>query len=173
MRGRLSFGLLLLLLTSCGRVDTREARALVERYNHLACEAYRRGDAALIEPVAGPAEARKLTALIGVRLDAGVTLDAELLTLAVTGVEQAGDELRIRTRETWRYRHLRIGSGEPVGEPSRDAYSMLYVFMTIGGHWKVDRIRFTEAPDVEQKPGLRTGSTHIPHGDRITQPSGD
>jgi hypothetical protein len=136
-----------LAICSC-RPSHEEARQLVERYNTIVAEAYRRGDARLTDPVVSPNEGKKLTGLIGVRLDMGLTLDSEMLSLDVVGVEQKGDELRVRTQEQWRYRERRIGTGEPVGEASFDSYAMLYRFKRGKGAWLVDEIRFAAPPRV-------------------------
>jgi hypothetical protein len=133
-------------LTSCQKSSAEQARALVERYNKIVSEAYRRGDVRLIDPVVGPREGKKLTGLIGVRLDFGLTLDSHLLSLEVTGVEQAKNVMRVATKERWRYRDLRIGSGKQVGEESLDSYEMLYFFTNINKAWLVDEIRFTRPP---------------------------
>ena len=152
---RLTSWLLLLGLAfasaGCQRTSVEQARRLVERYNKVVAEAYRRGDVKLIDPVVGPNEGRKLTGLIGVRLDAGLTLDSELLALEIVGVEQADDTLRVQTKERWKYRDRKIGSGAQVGEESLDAYEMLYVFKRIDKAWLVDEIRFTTTPQVGRK----------------------
>jgi hypothetical protein len=134
------------LLTSCKPSASQQAQALVKRYNQVVSEAYRRGDVRLIDPVVGPREGKKLTGLIGVRLDFGITLDSHLLSLEVTGVERAKDVMRVSTKERWRYRDLRIGSGQQVGEESLDSYEMLYIFTNINKAWLVDEIRFTKPP---------------------------
>ena len=106
----------LMLATGCNRVSQADARQLVERYNKFVSEAYRRGDIKLVDSVVGPNEGRKLTGLIGVRLDLGITLDSQLLSLDVIGVEQKPNELFVRTKEKWSYRDRKIGSGEQVGQ---------------------------------------------------------
>ena len=151
-----SASVLLLLLTlglttGCGRSAMDQARQLVEHYNQIVSEAYRRGDVKLIDPVVGPNEGKKLTGLIGVRLDLGLTLDSHLLSLEVTGVEKSKGELRITTKESWRYRDRKIGTGEQVGEESLDSYEMRYVFKKIGQLWLVDEILFTAPPQVGRK----------------------
>ena len=40
----------------------------------------------LVEPFVGPQELRKLTGLIGVKVDQGITLDSELLRFEVLSV---------------------------------------------------------------------------------------
>jgi hypothetical protein len=132
----------------CGRVSPAHARQLVERYNQVVSEAYRRGDVRLIDPVVGPNEGKKLTGLIGVRLDLGITLDSHLLSLEVTGVEQGKNELRVNTRERWSYRDLKIGTGEQVGEASQDSYEMTYYFTNVNHAWLVDQIKFAAPPQV-------------------------
>jgi hypothetical protein len=139
---------LVVALTACERVPVEEARRLVERYNAVVSEAYRRGDVRLIDPVVGPNEGKKLTGLIGARLDMGITLDARLLFLDVIGVERSAGVLRVRTRERWRYRDLRIGSGEQVGQDSLDWYEMLYVFQRTDRAWLVDEIQFATPPRI-------------------------
>ncbi len=153
MKRRMLLILLCVTLSSCDRVSTEEAHRIVERYNKVVSEAYRRCDIRLIDSVVGlnTVAGKRLTGLIGVRFDMGVALDAELTNLEVTGVEQDAGELRIRTKECWRYRDLKIGSGELVGEESRDYYELLYVFKKSGGIWLAEETRFTAAPQVGRK----------------------
>ena len=142
--------LIALALCSC-RPSHEQARQLVERYNQVVSEAYRRDDVRLIDPVVGPNEGRKLTGLIGVRHDFGLTLDSEMLALDVTGVERTKNEMKVRTRERWRYRDRKIGTGEQVGEESVDSYEMLYVFRATNRAWVVDGITFASPPQVGRK----------------------
>jgi hypothetical protein len=141
------------LLTGCRPSATEQARTLVERYNKAVSEAYRRGDVKLIDPVVGPREGKKLTGLIGIRRDFGLALDSHLLSLEVSGVERAKDAMRVSTKERWRYRDLRLGSGAQVGDESFDSYEMLYLFTNINKAWLVDEIRFTKPPRVGRGQG--------------------
>lgn len=133
---------------SCRAPDRDHARQLVLRYNEVVSEAYRQADAKLLDQVVGPNEGKKLTGLIGVRLDFGLTLDSELLSLDVTGVEQSKDGMRVRTRERWKYCDRRIGTGEQIGEPSLDSYEMLYVLKRLNKAWVVDEIQFASPPRI-------------------------
>jgi len=135
-------------LTGCSGVSHSEARRLVERYNTAVAEAYRRGDVKLVDGVVGLGEGRKLTGLIGVRLDSGITLDSKLLSLDVLNVSSSGGELQVRTRESWSYCDRRIGTGEQVGEESEDNYVMLYHFKQSDKEWLVERIEFAEPPKI-------------------------
>ena len=139
------------LATGCGKSAIDQARQLVEHYNQVVAEAYRRGDVRLIDPVVGPNEGKKLTGLIGVRLDLGLTLDSQLLCLEVNQVEKSKDEMRVTTKERWRYRDRKIGTGAQVGEESLDSYEVLYVFKKTGQAWLVDEIRFLSPPQVGRK----------------------
>lgn len=143
---------LLLMLAAgvpaCDRAGTDDARRLVLEYNRIVCEAYRRGDPALVDAVTGTNESRRLSALIGVRLDMGLTLDATLLNLDVVDTRTVRGELQVRTHESWHYCDRRIGTGEKVGEASQDDYDMLYRFVKLNGMWRVDEIRFASAPRV-------------------------
>ena len=141
-----------------------QARQLVERYNQVVAEAYRRGDVRLIDPVVGPNEGKKLTGLIGVRLDLGLTLDSQLLALEVIRAEQSKDELRVTTKERWSYRDRKIGTGEQVGEASLDSYEMLYVFKKTGPAWLVDEIAFTSPPQVTRKQMSWLATSKSPQG---------
>ncbi|MDP1832604.1 MAG: hypothetical protein Q8K67_11140 [Geothrix sp.] len=141
---------LLLLGLACGRVPEREARALVERYNQVVSEAYRRCDLALIDSVvaADCVAGRNLTGLIGVRMDMGIVLDSRLEDLQITGVQRRKNELEVRTRERWSYLDRRLGTGEQVGEASVDHYEMLYLFKQVKGAWMVTETRFSAPPQV-------------------------
>ena len=134
--------------SGCDRVSPAQAKQLVERYNQVVSEAYRRGDVRLIDPVVGPNEGKKITGLIGVRLDLGITLDSQLQSLEVTGFEQAKASLTVRTKERWSYRDLKIGTGAQVGESSQDAYEMTYSFTNVNKLWLVDEIKFAAPPQV-------------------------
>ena len=151
-------GVALALLAGCGKSDFAEARKQVERYNAHVAEAYRRGDVRLIDPVVGDTEGKKITGLIGVRSDFGLTLDSTLLALDITGVERESDRMEVRTRERWSYRDLRIGSGEQVGEASTDEYAMVYFFVRTNQNWVVDELRFTSEPQIGRKTPTWLGS---------------
>ncbi len=164
MKRRLLLILTASILAACQQVSLNEAQELVEQYNQAVSEAYRRGDAKLIDTIVGPNEGKKLTGLIGVRFDMGLTLDSHLLALEVTGVEQTKEFLRVRTRERWRYRDLKIGSGQPIGEESLDSYEMAYIFKNIEGAWKVDEIRFAAPPQVGRKTTPWGADVEVLHG---------
>jgi hypothetical protein len=167
----LSLALLAAASAGCRRTSEPEARGLVERYNRVVSEAYRRGDVKLVDPVVGPREGKKLTGLIGVRLDLGLTLDSELLSLDVTGVEREGGSLRVFTRETWRYRDRRIGDGEQVGDEARDEYEMQYTFVRQDGAWVVDDLKFSKPPLVGRKTSAWRAPPEALHGVRTSPTS--
>lgn len=159
------------LTSGCDRVSPTEARQLVERYNQVVSEAYRRGDVKLVDPVVGPNEGKKLTGLIGVRLDMGITLDSQLLSLDITGAERRKNELRVHTKERWSYRDLKIGSGEQVGEASQDSYEMIYVFTNVNKTWLVDEIKFAAPPQVGRTTTPWAAERSVWHG-TLSPPTG-
>jgi hypothetical protein len=159
-----------LVLSACRPSAREQAHQLVTRYNQVVSEAYRRGDVKLIDPVVGPNEGRKLTGLIGVRLDMGLTLDSQLLSLEVTRVEQEPREMRVWTRERWRYCDRRIGTGQPVGEESIDTYEMLYLFKQIDRAWLVDEIKFNAPPQVGRQETPWPMDPVTQHAARSTSP---
>ena len=134
------------------------------RSNQVVAEAYRRGDVRLIDPVVGPNEGKKLTGLIGVRSDLGITLDSKLQSLKITGVEQGKNAFRVHTVERWSYRDLKIGTGAQVGQASQDAYEMTYFFTNINKAWLVDEIKFVAPPQVGRTNTPWVADRAILHG---------
>jgi hypothetical protein len=125
-----------------------EAEEVVRRYTTLVTEAYRTGDFQAAAPVVGPDELRKIAAHVGVKLDQGITLDARLTEFRLEGVERKGDEVLVRTEERWHYLDRKIGTGEQLGQDSRDRYRMVYFLRKTDGRWVVDRTEFAEKPEV-------------------------
>jgi hypothetical protein len=150
-------------LFACGGGRRAEARRAVESYDRALVEAYRRADVAPVDSLVGPSEGRKIAGLIGVRRDQGLALDAELLSLELTGVETTPDALRVRTRERWRYRDRALATGEALGEESEDSYELLYVLRREKAAWLVEEVRFTAPPVVSRKTrawGLSATAAH-------------
>lgn len=150
----------------CSRVSPRTARNLVARYNQVVSEAYRKGDIRLIDTVVGPKapDGQRLTGLIGVRIDMGITLDARLESLAVTQVDQLKDDLHIRTTEQWRYRDLKTETGQQIGEASVDHYEMVYHFKSHKGVWLVEETSFAAPPRIGRKEVPWTVDAQDAHG---------
>lgn len=152
------------LLAGCTALSDREAVRRVEEYNRAVADAYRSGNVSRLPSVAGPAELRKVAALVGVKLDMGVTLDAQLLDLEVSSVERKGDEVVVATRERWYYADRRIGTGERVGEDSTDRYRMRYFLRRMEARWVVDRIEFAEPPAVGRTEAPLEAPASVLHG---------
>lgn len=158
---------------ACQRSPTdAEAEALVRRYNALVSDAYRAGDYRIAQPVVGEDEVRRLAAHIGVRSDQGITLDARLVEIAFKKFERKGEEATVTTDERWHYLDRRIGSGEQVGQESRDQYVMRYHLRKAPSGWIVESTEFAERPQV--------GRTELPdrappvnlHGFETVSPPG-
>lgn len=144
-------------LCGCQNASDDEARNLIERYNAAVSEAYRRADFKLLDGVVGENEGRKITGLIGVRSDMGLTLDSRLLALDIVKVDRMGGEMLIQTREQWRYRDMKIGSARQIGPVSLDSYEMLYRLTRTNRVWLVDEIKFVSEPKVGRKTSLWAG----------------
>lgn len=142
---------LLAPLLACQPLPKEEAVRIVRVYNDAVIQALRSGDARLIDPVTGPEEGRKLTGLIGVKLDQGITMDATLLDFRLVDVAYGRDEVVVSTEERWHYLERRIGSGEQVGPESRDHYFMRYHVRRPEKRWVVDRIEYAKPPEVGRK----------------------
>jgi hypothetical protein len=152
----LAVTLLTLAASACrtGPSD-RDAEEVVRRYNRLVTDAYRAGDYRIAVPVVSDAEAHKLAGHIGARLDQNLTLDARLLELVVHEVARSGEEVVVSTTEQWHYADRRVGSGEQVGQDSRDSYAMRYYLRQRADRaWIVDHIEFASKPTV--------GRTEVP-----------
>lgn len=165
MRRALLLPLLLALLPAC-EADQEELRAdaLVRRYNAQLIEAYRTADPELVEMVAGPEEAKKITGLIGVKLDQGITLDSTLIELTVVDTSREKDAVIVTTREHWKYVDRRIGNGVVVGEPSEDHYVMRYTLERVDGLRKVTKVDFVEEPKVGRTVVQNSAPADVLHG---------
>jgi hypothetical protein len=153
-----------LAAAACHRVSDADAEKVVRAYLARIVEAYRASDAEIAAPVASQREATKLTGLIGVKRDADLTLDAELLEIAFDRFARDGQEVVVETRERWRYRDRQIGTGKRVGEESYDAYRMRYHLAREKGRWVVDRLDFAEPPQVGRKSAPMAVDPRILHG---------
>jgi hypothetical protein len=153
-----------LAAAACHRASDADAERLVRAYLTRLVEAYRASDAEIAAPVVSEREATKLTGLIGVKRDADLTLDAELLEIAFDRFERKGSEVVVETRERWRYRDRRIGTGKQVGDESYDAYRMRYHLAHEKGRWVVDRLEFAEPPQIGRKSAPMAVDPRILHG---------
>lgn len=156
-----------IVVGACGRnVPAGVAERAIRRYNSVVVEAYRAADPDLVERVAGPEEAKRITGLIGVHLDRGRVLDAELVRLDVEGVRREPEGgLLVATAERWRYREVDVAKGVPVGEGSEDRYRMTYHLRKHDGSWIVESIRFAEPPQVGRRLAGWEDGGRIRHGE--------
>jgi hypothetical protein len=160
----LAFGLVV-SVSGCRRsLSDAEARKLVETYNARLVDAYRTADVLVVSPVVSPTEEKKLTGLIGVKVDNGIALDASLLELRFGQIERGKDQVTVRSSERWFYRDRRIGTGEQVGEESSDSYEMLYRLVRHEGKWVVDAVEFTKEPTVGRKSAPGSNDAKVLHG---------
>ncbi len=139
-----------LVLFACSRAP---GEAPVRAYNAESIRAYQTGDTSRLREVATPAELRRLAALIDLKKAAGLVLESKLERLEATASERAGgSELRVRTREEWRYHDRAV---RPGGSPSRELHAemeMEYRLALESGQWKVDQVRtlsnrYLDVPD--------------------------
>jgi hypothetical protein len=144
---------LVLAAASCTRLSDEDAVKVVRAYDRQLVEAFRAGDATLIERVAGDSEAKKITGLVGVKVDQDLFLDAELEEFRVLGVKRSGSVVLVDTEERWYYRDRRIGSGATVGQDSRDRYRIRYTLGKARAGWVVDHLEFRSPPEVGRASG--------------------
>jgi hypothetical protein len=135
---------------SKGQADEarQEGERAVRTYLDKMIEAYRLSDQEIVDPYVGEQHALRLLGLIGVKRDAGITLDAQVTELVFEGAERQGDDLLVTTRERWHYRDRKIGTGKQVGEESTDSYHLRYRFKREGGKLKLMGTEFLDPPQV-------------------------
>jgi hypothetical protein len=133
-----------------GPVDEtrQEGERAVRTYLDKVIEAYRVSDQGVVDPYVGEEHALRLLGLIGVKRDAGITLDAQVTELVIEASERRGEDLLVTTRERWHYRDRQIGTGQQVGEESTDAYHLRYRFRREGGRLKLMETEFLDPPQV-------------------------
>ncbi len=171
MKNALLLALAFTALPACdGESEDGRADALVRRYNAQLIEAYRTADPELVETVAGPEEAKKITGLIGVKLDQGITLDATLIELTVLATTREKDVVTVTTRERWSYLDRKIGSGEQVGQSSADQYVMRYTLERVEGLRKVTKVEFAEEPQVGRTVVQNSAPADVMHGIATSAP---
>ena len=150
--------------TSCADLTDREAELVVRTYNERLIEAYQLADAEIMEGIVGDEEARKLTGLIGVKIDGGISLDSKLDEFKVLDVKRDDIFVNVLTEERWSYRDRRIGTGETVGLPSKDHYFMRYVLNKADDSWLVVAVKFEQPPVVGRAQAPVSGSVSEFHG---------
>lgn len=153
-----------LLATGCHRFSDAEAQKVVTTYLTRLVEAYRASDAEIAAPVVSEREALKLTGLIGVKRDANLNLDAELLDVAFEKIARKDAEVLVETRERWRYRDRQIGTGKQVGDESFDSYHLRYHLAREKERWVVDQLEFVDPPQVGRKTAPMTVDARVLHG---------
>jgi hypothetical protein len=151
---------------SKGQADEarQEGERAVRTYLDKMIEAYRLSDQEIVDPYVGEAHALRLLGLIGVKRDAGITLDAQVTELVFEGAERKGDDLFVTTRERWHYRDRKIGTGAQVGEESTDAYHLRYRFRREGGKLKLMETEFLDPPQVGRAAPRLELDTRQAHG---------
>ena len=164
LAGNITAALVALAAAGCHRFSDADAQKLVTTYITRLVEAYRASDAEITAPVVSDRQALKLTGLIGVKRDADLNLDAELLDLKFERLERKGDAVLVETRERWHYRDRQIGTGKQVGEESTDAYHLRYHLAREKDRWVVDEIEFIDAPQVGRKSAPMALDPRVLHG---------
>jgi hypothetical protein len=153
-----------LFAAGCHRFSDADAQKVVTTYITRLVEAYRASDAEITAPVVSDRQALKLTGLIGVKRDADLNLDADLLELAFERTERKGKQVLVETRERWHYRDRQIGTGKQVGDESTDAYHLRYHLAREKDRWVVDEIEFIDPPQVGRKSAPMAIDPRILHG---------
>jgi hypothetical protein len=153
-----------LLAAGCQPLSDADAQKLVTMYLTRLVEAYRASDAEIAAPVVSDREALKLTGLVGVKRDANLNLDAELLEIAFGKISRKGKEVLVETRERWHYRDRQIGTGKQVGEESFDSYHLRYHLAREKDRWVVAELEFVDPPQVGRKSAPMTVDARVLHG---------
>jgi hypothetical protein len=153
-----------LAAASCHGFSDADAEKVVRTYTQRLIEAYRASDEQIVDPLVGDKHGLKLVGLIGVKRDADLNMDAQLLSIEFLGVRREGPSVLVETRERWHYRDLAIGTGKQVGEESTDSYHLRYRLAQPKGRWVVDDIQFVEPPQVGRKAAPMPVDPRLLHG---------
>jgi len=147
----------------CGSDLNAEGERAVRTYCEALVVAYRTSDANAVQPVATEKEWRKLFTLIDLKRAAGLVLESELESLAVTAVEQPGPGvMAVMATERWRYFDRPIELGTPPGTEFVVEMDLMYSFVDEDGVWKMDQAT-THRHEYIEPEGYRP-IEHQPHG---------
>jgi hypothetical protein len=139
-----------LALAACGG-DAREAEQAVRRYDDASIAAYRAGTVEPLEALATARERKKVQVLVDLKKANGLVLESELRALDVERSERLGADLvKVRTRESWRYRDRPVAPGVPGGPSVSAEMTMEYSVVRDGGRWKVDDVRTLASRALEE-----------------------
>ncbi len=141
-----------LLLASC----TNEAEHAVRAYNDALIVAFRTGDLAPLQSVAGEGERRKVEALVDLKRSSGLVLESTLESFAVEERRPTGsDGMIIETAERWRYFDRATVPGSPPGREVRSTMRMQYELgRDRHKRWRVLKVR-TISNDILRAAGGR------------------
>jgi hypothetical protein len=155
----------LVLAAGCSRgFSDQDAEKLVRTYIQRLIEAYRASDAQIADPVVSERQGLKLTGLVGVKRDADLNMEAQLLELKFLSFTREAGAVLVETEERWHYRDLQIGTGKQVGEESTDSYRLRYRLAQEKGRWVVDAIEFVTPPQVGRKTAPMAIDPRVLHG---------
>ena len=131
-------------VAGCAR-NEGEAVAVVRRYDALVADAYRSGQTAQLEQVAGPKDLSKILALVDINRTQGIYLDSRLLNLEVQRVEWLGaDRAQVWAREDWEYSYRRISDAIPTRPPIRQTDELVYILRKDSGRWLIEEVRWQQ-----------------------------
>lgn len=164
IRAHVLLALAALALASCRERRKEEAERAVRTYLDRVIEAYRTADESLVDPLVSEEHGLRLVGLIGVKVDAGVVLDAKLLELKFVRVEPEGDGWAVETQERWYYQDRKKTTGIQVGPDSTDAYGIRYHFARKDGKLILQSTEFVGEPQVGRKTAPVPTQPRVFHG---------
>lgn len=124
---------------SCGDTLRAEGEQAVRNYCEALVIAYRTSDPGAVRSATTEKEWTKLVTLIDTKRAAGLVLESELESLAVTDVEQPGPGvLTVAATERWRYFDRPVELGKPPGTEFVVEMDLVYSFVDEDGIWKMD-----------------------------------
>ena len=135
---------LLLSVASCGNPEERQAEDLdgieetLRAYLPKLGEAYKSGDASVLEGMAAPKEIARISKRIDELWAAGRTLEPEFLELEVEKVDVWGyANAFVNTVEIWNIRSYATGTHQEVGKDLGKSNRVKYQFKREGDQWLV------------------------------------
>lgn len=140
-----NFLALFLLLSGCLQKpqdpETMEIRNAVRKYNRALIDAYGTFDMKLLEPSATEKEIRKVDVLTLTLREENKRLEARLEKLRFTSAGKITEAAaRVTTEEKWRYRHVGLRDGKPLGAEKEESSTLRYFLIKTPAGWKVDSV---------------------------------
>jgi hypothetical protein len=133
----------LLPLSGCSRNTGEDAavKSVIERYNQLLIEGYRKQNMNPMQEVATAEQAQKLYHHMAALGEAQLRMESTLRKLQFASVTfPKPGEAKVETRETWDFTQVKIATGEKYYAEKDFIYEMGYQLQKEGNRWLITNV---------------------------------